>query len=394
MEERQLKNIKRYLQSEDVQKRLQQYMQRGRSEATISIGRVAQLFQLKESKLRDWETRGLLKPLRSKDISGQRQYSPAELDKLAIIKELVDEGGYAPSDIPQDIDSIWYSVSAELKDQVSRASGQTEHLHIEQRVLSDYKDIFWRYYASRVLRLSLMLIFEGSPDTIAGLVLPSEKFASAPIPPPEDLWKVGESLVGWIGQTRSFYTFLTSAPSFEYPSDYRILPLQTAGEDVPKDGTLIIVERQAVQRLNLSIAVVKIIRCLLTPLYEDVQDWQHYFGQGMRDLIDPALDFNSSANLSDIILNGLANMVIRLGGRTYDGQNRWRFCCIQLPNNLHLPLQQRSLVVRAQSKLSPHKVGVTGISSDKYFNSPSLRAYQSGHVIYRAKISVTDTSIA
>ena len=106
MEERQLKNIKRYLQSEDVQERIQQYMQRGRSEATVSIGRVAQLFQLKENKLRDWETRGLLKPLRSKDISGQRQYSPSELDKLAIIKELVDEGGYAPSDIPANIEDV------------------------------------------------------------------------------------------------------------------------------------------------------------------------------------------------------------------------------------------------------------------------------------------------
>src|SRR5947199_10305786 len=111
MEERQLKNIKRYLQSEDVQERIQQYVQRGRSEATVSIGRVAQLFQLKESKLRDWETRGLLKPVRSKEISGQRQYSPAESDKLAIIKELDDEGGYAPGDNPTNIDTIWYTIS-------------------------------------------------------------------------------------------------------------------------------------------------------------------------------------------------------------------------------------------------------------------------------------------
>ncbi len=143
MEERQLKNIKRYLQSEDVQERIQQYMQRGRSEATVSIGRVAQLFQLKESKLRDWETRGLLKPLRSKDITGQRQYSPAELDKLAIIKELVDEGGYAPSDIPPDIDSIWYSISRSegQQDQTLKFSGaqvehtrEADHMPIDQRV--------------------------------------------------------------------------------------------------------------------------------------------------------------------------------------------------------------------------------------------------------------------
>src|SRR5437868_7111878 len=243
MEERQLKNIKRYLQSEDVQDRIQQYVQRGRSEATVSIGRVAQLFQLKESKLRDWETRGLLKPLRSKDISGQRLYSPAELEKLAIIKELVDEGGYAPSDIPANIEDIWYDSHLPNKLQghlVSSGEIEAGHLHIDQRIEQAEKEAFWRYYADHVLRLSLTLICENIPDTVAGLVLPlQEKNAPNAIMHPNDLPSAGESLVGWQNWNHSFGTFLDPAPSFEYPSDFRIHPLQSVEESMPKDSTLI-----------------------------------------------------------------------------------------------------------------------------------------------------------
>jgi GGDEF domain-containing protein len=50
--------------------------------------------------------------------------------------------------------------------------------------------------------------------------------------------------------------------------------------------------------------------------------------------------------------------------------------------------------VRAQSQHSPHRVGGTTVTPDKSINSLSLRAYQSGHVIYRTNITSTDTSIA
>src|ERR1700737_5045404 len=110
MEERRLEKIKKYLQDAEAQERIRQSIQRGHLEATVTIGRVAQLFHLKESKLRDWETRGLLTPLRSKDTTGQRQYSPNELDKLPVIKELIDEGGFGPADIPDNIDNIWKTI--------------------------------------------------------------------------------------------------------------------------------------------------------------------------------------------------------------------------------------------------------------------------------------------
>ncbi len=247
-----------------------------------------------------------------------------------------------------------------------------------------------------------MLICEDVNFTRAGLILPlHKKDAFALIHQPEDLPEVGESLVGWLGQSRSFYTFLTAAPSFEYPRDFRILPLQAIEEgalkeDKPKDNTLLVVPRMEADTRPISLTepVVETIRRLLSPLYDEVPDWHFYLGQGRRDLLDPLIDFNSSANLSDAILNGLANMVISLGGKTTEGQNLWRFCCILLPNNPSLPMQQQRLVVRAQSKKSPHILSVTYVSPEDPIISLSVRAFQSSHVIYRPNVSIEDTAIA
>src|SRR5437588_1442877 len=149
MSERSLHIIRNYLQREDVQERIRQNIQRGRSEATVTIGRAAHLFGFTENKLRDWETLGLLTPQKP---TGQRQYTPEELDKLAIIKELIDEGGYTPGTIPHDIDKIWTSISGEQKEQMLRdGGGEVEHLHIDQRVDAAYAELFWRYYVSQVL---------------------------------------------------------------------------------------------------------------------------------------------------------------------------------------------------------------------------------------------------
>src|SRR5713226_5309476 len=152
MDERSLEKIKKYLQDTEAQKRIQQSIQRGRLEATVTIGRVAQLFHLKESKIRDLEARGLLNPLRSKDNTGQRQYSPNELDKLAIIKELIDEGGFGPSDIPDNINNIWESISGSngLQTQTLKLSEkQREQLRavdlmpIDKRIHHAYHDEFF-----------------------------------------------------------------------------------------------------------------------------------------------------------------------------------------------------------------------------------------------------------
>src|SRR5947208_3413338 len=108
MEERN-QEILKYLQREDVQARILHSINRGRAEATVTISNAAHLFGFTENQLRDWDEKGLLKPQRptqeltrdGKSIK-RRQYAPAELDKLAIIRELMDKG-FSPGTIPPNI---------------------------------------------------------------------------------------------------------------------------------------------------------------------------------------------------------------------------------------------------------------------------------------------------
>jgi len=276
-----------------------------------------------------------------------------------------------------------------------------DDLPINERIEKARVEAAFRYFASRVLRLSLLLICEDMPGTAAGLLLPLESRMVGPAPQRvEDMTRLGETLVGWLDQTRSSYTLLTPMPSFEYSTDYRIHPLQVmksgvAQEAMPKDATLIIVPRET-RQLTLGADVVEMIRTLLRPLYEDVQSIHRCFGAGMREVAEPATDLGSSAKYEDGILNGLAELVVRLGGLTAEGHERWRFCCILLPNHPTsiLSLQQRSLVVRAQSKYSPHQVGITTLSSQPPVTGLCLSAFQGGHIIYLPDVSRVDSIIA
>ncbi len=392
MDERALQNIKRHLQSPETQERIRKHIQRGRSELTVTIGRAARLFNFTENQLRDWEEHGLLKPLRSKNTAGQRQYPPAELDKLAIIRELLDRG-YAPGEIPQNIDSLWDTLARpeDLRHYQFSENG-TGPLPLDRRMERADKTLFWRYFACQALRLSLSLLCEDMHGAMAGLLLPSQQpDATALKQHPEYLADIGESLVGWSRHHRSFYVFLETAPTFEYPSDFRIHPLQADEEHAPQEHTLIAVPRQA-GPLNRARPVVEAVRRILAPLYEEVQNWHTYFGLGMRDWLYPAIDFADNPGPPDAILNGLAQMVVRLGGKTAGEQDRWRFCCILLPDDPALPAHQQNLVVQAQSRNAPHKIGITRLAASE--RAISLRALQSGHVLYRREVSTNDATIA
>jgi DNA-binding transcriptional MerR regulator/GGDEF domain-containing protein len=414
MDERHLEKIKKYLQDTEAQQRIQQSIQRGKLEATVSIGSVAQLYDLKESKLRDWETRGLLTPLRSKEHTGQRKYTPHELEKLAVIKELIDEGGYSPNDIPDNIYDLWTSFSSSngQKETIPHPSElqsipqrEADQLPIDQHVNHIYyQELFWRYYASHSLRLALSLLCEEVSFTRVALILPlRKKNVFHLIQSSDDLHLAGASLVGWLGPTRSFYTFFTHKPSVKYPTDFQILPLQTIEEGLlkevtPTNNTILVVPRMEADSrpFSLSKPVVETIRRLISPLYDEVRDWNYFLGPGMRDIVDPFLDFDSNTNFPDTILTGLAKRVVHLGGRTEEGQYRWRFCCILAPNNPDLPFQQRSLVVRAKTKEAPsdYKIGTTLVSPEVPSISLSLRAFQSGKIIYRHMVTPEDFSVA
>ncbi len=407
MQEQDLDAIKEYLRRKDAQERIQQSIEHARAGATVTIGRMAKLFDMNESRIRDLEDRHLLSPWRSKDTTGQRQYSPSELEKLAVIRELLDQGRYSIGAIPENIADIWASVVQKMP-AVLPGAGQREFVRkadsmpIDRRVdYALYEELFWRYYASHVLYLALAMIYEETRFTPrAALVLPLHTpDAYLKVQETQDLLTIGESLVGWLGQSRSFYTFLSTNPSFRYPDTFRVIPLKIieegiSREDKPLDNTLLVIPRLGddESRLTLSQPTVEVIRRLLEPLYE-VPNWNFYLGPGMRDIVDPFLDDTMNPTTQDTILKNLANMVVRLGGVE---QRRWKFCCILTPDHDYLPFQKRSLVVRAKSRYAPssYKIGTTLVSPTDTVISISLRAYQGGHVIYHHRVTPEDKAIA
>jgi GGDEF domain-containing protein len=252
------------------------------------------------------------------------------------------------------------------------------------------QEVFWRYFVSQVLRLSLMLICEDIPETLAGLILPFGTGARF-INDPKDLSTLREVLVGWQEQNGSFDTFLDSAPFFEHSSDFRIEPLVTVGEENKShDLTMIIIQREAAA-LDLSLPLVQTIRRLMAQIYDNVSQWKSAFNDGKRDYLYQATDFSNNAHPSDKVLDTLMNMVIQLGGKfaAKPEQDRWKFCCLLLPQDNALPVQQRSLTVQAQSTNSPYKLGIN-VESTKGLFGLSLRAYQSGNIIYEPDIVVLE----
>ncbi len=392
MNEPNVERIRKYLENKEVQERIQRRMLDARAKATVTISRAASLFSFTESQLREWEKRGLLKTDRpalsqdSKTSTGHRQYAPEELDKLALIRDLMNEG-YAFGEIPPNIDEIWKQILDEQQSQTWRIQ-ETEHIPIDRRVEYTDQEVFWRYFVSQVLRLSLLLICEDVPGTIAGLVLPLQKKASAEVvTDPGELDKLGLSLIGWLGPNQTFYAFLDTSPSFEFPSDFRIEPLRAVREGKTYYAPILIVQRRT-WLPPLSDAVRETIQRLLGLVYEQVEQWRSSFDYGMRDWTYQVTDFKSGPTVTDAMLNGLTDVVIALGGKTPGGRDRWHFCNLFLPRDTSLPLQQRMLMVQAHSKHAPVEVSTMSLSVTR----PGLtfRAYQTGHIIYRPRAMPPD----
>lgn len=404
MDENNRQRIVECLQKQAVQERIQQSLQRIRRDANVTIRVATALSGFSENQLRYWEERGLLDPIRPGGSKGHRLYSFQELDKLVLISELSKEQ-FTPADIPADIDKIWHSVisaSERLSISPEQQNGQsllplqdaTIAQSVNQRIESARDSLFWHYFVSQTLHMSLLLLGQGLPPTIMGLVLPlNTTVTPGSIERVEDLSRLGLSLVTRLGKSRSSQTILTERPHFDYSTDFRLLPLTVMTEDqleeAPADNTMIFLQRRT-HPLTLSASVVTIIRRLLKPIYEDVQRSYASFGPRMHDALISSTDLQQTG---DILLNGLVEMVVRSGGQTAQGQPRWHFSCILIPKASPLPLHQKSLVVRIQSKYARHKPGETTVTPDAATSSLSLRAFQSGHVIYFPKISRADTSI-
>jgi GGDEF domain-containing protein len=399
MNQQSQQHIREYLQQTETQTRIWKSIQEAKSNMSVTISQAARLFHFSESQLREWEKRGLLQTERpllsqeSKGSTGHRQYSPAELDKLAVIRDLINHG-YTPGDIPTDIDKIWLDIIGEDLTTIpgqgytSQALGASsaEHYPLDRRVEITERQEFWRYFVSQALRISLMLICQDIPDTtVAGLVLPLQnaQFARR-VKTTADLQKVGSSLLGWQENERSFSAFLEPEPAFEYPSDFRLETLFPPDAEVePGDRVLenvfIIVQRRS-RPFSHAPQLVGAIRRMLSLVYAHSNDWRSCFDYGRRDWL------YQTPNLTGIrehtLFHNLVEQVIEAGGTTADGRNRWSFCALLLPEvgDTTLPIQQQGLVVRAQTRQSPYEVGVTAIPPEEP-NNLSLKAFQSGQIV-------------
>lgn len=411
MDVRSRQSIVEHLQKEDVQERIVQSIHRGRDEATVTISRAAELFGITENKLRDWEEYGFLNPLRPSGPKSRRLYTPTELDKLAIIRELINVG-YPASDIPPDIDQLWHTIRT-TKDVLFPGSNQHDGQHIRhvsaqpyleepsinQRISQARDDLFWRYFVSHSLRLALHLICEDISNTTVGLILPlSPTVDISKILRIEDLSSLGESLVGWLSQNGSSQTLLTSRPWFQYSSDFRLEHLQKSDSqsgtaqatDDPAHHTLIVIQREA-NSINLSDETVEAIQRLLQPLYEHASRSRSCLGFGFRDISDTVTGFSNSPNNEDLVLNGLVDMVISLGGQTANGESRWHLCWILLPRDPSQPLHMSNLVIRAQNQDATYSSRLTQAAFDKHSSHPYIRALLSRHIIYQSNIPVSES---
>lgn len=398
--------IKEYLQRQDVQERIHKNIQNALSNIKVTTSRAASLFGFSESQLREWEKKKLLKTDRPNQDGkeGHRQYTTNELSKLAIFQELFKNGGYSPGNIPPDFDDIWEHIKGEqlvhpttqIVSEVSTndvSEAQVSKTPIDQRVDDTEQEVFWRYFTSQVLRLSLMLICEDIPDTVAAMILPLELDAQI-ISDSAGLSQLHKALIGWRKLNGSFSTFIEANPFFEQPSDFRIEPLWAKEEENdPVDKTMIVIQRKT-SLPSLSRPLVQTVRRLLEQVYIHKGEWQSAFEHGMRDYLYQATDFSSNPNQQDIVLKKLMEMVIHLGGVLTENpeRSRWQFCCLLLPQDTTIPVQKRSLVIRAQSEHSPYKVGIDTVSTEA--PGLSLRAYQSGNIIDRPDMSANDLIIA
>jgi len=228
------------------------------------------------------------------------------------------------------------------------------------------------------------------PGTISGFFLPLErKEPGQRIAFPQNISQAGPSLVGWIGANQAFYAFFESAPTFEYPSDFRIEYLPGWNENICPTP-IIVIQRRARAIAVTGIQVASIQR-ILELVYMHVNDWLPFFGSGKRYWIEHVTNFGLNPNVTDALLDKMMNVIVELGGEEH-GSRRWKFCNLFLPQDSSLPILQRTIRLRAHSDDSPARLSSRILS----LQDPGLtyRAYQSGQVIYRSHVTQTDALVA
>ncbi len=397
-------SIHEYLRQSNTQEKIQRKMIEAGSAATVTVTRAADLFGFSGTQLRDWDKLGFVSPPRSDGATQEekkhRQYSRAELDVLATIRILRDHG-YSITEIKQNIEVIREiarllgqqvfalpGTAVETMQPIERVEEVITIPPIDQMLDKADDELFWRFFATNALRLSLSLLAEYNPNTIIGIVMPLDSNTPSTVTT-ANIAELGECLIGWLRPDYSFYLFYTPCPSFEEHTDFWMHPLELI-----HDNTWTVVRRKRGQ-LNVNSQVRTIIQRLLAPLYEHKQEWLPFFKAGQHSFSFPIADFVPEAAgnpMKRIHLTSLANLVVSMGR-----EKDWSFACILTPSNPHLVISEHQLIVQAVSEKAPEaykeKLERTIIYPTATVISISLRAYQGGCICYRHRAVPQDESI-
>jgi DNA-binding transcriptional MerR regulator/GGDEF domain-containing protein len=403
--------IGRSLKEPGVWSQVQRQLQGAMESLTTSIGQAARIVGMSEPQLRYWEGLGLLSPERattsesSSRHPGQRRYGMTDLTRMVIIKQLLDQG-HSLADISAFMQEGYSSIESLLE----RAGEETQQdaAWTPERAERAEEGLFWRFFIPRLLYYVICLLAGSVPTGNCTLYLPvgaGTQKAKRPgrIERPEDLPELGKSLLGTYTAGRPFMTYLSHTNTLAKTLDRStVISLASLAPGEPDTGAHLVVEQnlaelfalpQADEPQALKRQAVKTALALLRQVQAEEPAWRPYAERGSDFMVFKAVDPAFPSPRGDRLLVNLAEMVVKLGGkRKSTAEDRWKFAVILLPADPLLPLQQRNLVVRAQSARAPHIVGATSLPPGP---APSIssRAFQSGHAIYRPQIEGEDPAI-
>lgn len=402
--------IEAFLTQPATQQWLQEQLTAIRQQLTAPIGKVKEIIDVPETRLRYWESRHLLaparaaqKPQKGKRGAGQRYYGIEQLARALLINKLLEDKRYSldaiASFMQREETFIERLIAAnQLVQRPEAGLPQT----VMERVSAAEAALMWEFFLPRALYAVLSLLIERAFTGDARLYLPI-RAAGAPIllpqiSSPADLPKLGQVLLGWRESNRAFAALAMAAPPPEPTERFEVLSL----EDVLPEDTAILpvgahialtppfarILRRDEKLKPASISARRVAARLLKFLQDRAAEWQEALKARGETLLYDSPTLTHSA-LGGPLLNVMAETVIALGSTP---AKPWRFCCILLPQDLLEPLMARNLIVRGQSEQSPYQVGETRLSPRQL--GLSILAYQSGHMIYRPHVTDEDPAIA
>lgn len=436
-------NLLDLLGQADIVQQLREAFVAIQASLTTTISEASELTKLSESQLRYAEKQGLLSPNRAlldengeAQRSGQRRYSADDLLRARLIAFLIDYG-ISLSDIGEFM-ALNSTIIQDILDTTS----------LRLRPVLDGADevAFRRFFIPRVLYYSLMLVFERDAIDDAGIVFPIratraelDAFDPVPINTVDDLGRLGHVFVAWRARGRSLATFVTVGNPFDDPKlqvrafddVVRASAVAPANCLAPQHAYLIYgAEAQAELEQAERLLSIRQGRAHVSDPSRRAANPRVVAGRLMRyvqwlnctpsavanrgqSALSEVLFFNSpemvNPTLGDALLNRLANAIVELGGSMQEfaddtralnqrtvvscDERRWRFSCIMMPREPADTLKRQELVVRAQSKEAPHRVGVT-TTSPQANGGLTFRAYSSGRIAYRPSVIPLDPAVS